>query len=356
MASTSDFERGLLVGLLIGEGYFGFDRTQPIAVVAMSVRHRQLLRWLEIQVPGSKLYGPYTHRGRNFFRWIIRGPAVETGLAPLLDAVSWEAVDPYVHARYERMMEGRRRAEDRLLDPEQLFTVSETATLDDVVGGYALPVGSQRRFERLVERLVRAVDAPTTIRDPDRILTFHLADSLTGLAVAEVPEAGRIADIGSGAGFPGLPLAVALPRTSVDLVEASKKKAAVIGELIRAAELSNARPLAERVEAWAATEGSTAYDVVTARAVAPLGVVLEYAAPLLRLGGVLVAWQGARDDAKERKAAIAAGALGLSSGEVLRVHPFRDAHSRHLHVFRKVASTPERFPRRPGMAAKRPLA
>jgi 16S rRNA (guanine527-N7)-methyltransferase len=84
-------------------------------------------------------------------------------------------------------------------------------------------------------------------------------------------------------------------------------------------------------------------------------VLVEYAAPLLRCGGVLVAWKGARDDEEERRGAAAAAALGMEVEEVRSVAPFAGARNRHLHVLRKVGATPEGFPRRPGMARKRPL-
>lgn len=95
---------------------------------------------------------------------------------------------------------------------------------------------------------------------------------------------------------------------------------------------------------------------MTARALAPLAVLVEYAAPLLREGGALVAWKGGRDPAEESAGAIAAERLGLAGGRVLRVEPFEGARDRHLHVLSKVAPTPPGFPRRPGMARKRPLA
>ena len=101
--------------------------------------------------------------------------------------------------------------------------------------------------------------------------------------------------------------------------------------------------------------GREAYDAVTARALAPLAVLVEYAAPLLRVGGVLVAWKGARDAAAEAAGARAAERLRMAVRGVERVVPFEGARDRHLHVFEKVGATPEGFPRRPGMARKRPL-
>jgi 16S rRNA (guanine527-N7)-methyltransferase len=94
---------------------------------------------------------------------------------------------------------------------------------------------------------------------------------------------------------------------------------------------------------------------VAARALAALPVVLEYAAPLLADGGHVVAWKGAIGEAESAAGAIAAAELGLAPVEVRHVHPYPGAGDRTLHVFRKVAPTPSRFPRRPGMAVKRPL-
>jgi len=198
------------------------------------------------------------------------------------------------------------------------------------------------------------------VSEPAEALDAHVADSLSGLAVSDLSRARRIADVGAGAGFPGLALAIALPGARVDLIEAAGRKTAVIGRLAQAAELPNARAIATRAEDWARTPaalggGGSAYDAVVARAVAALPVLVEYAAPLLREGGVLVAWKGARSEEEEAGGAAAAAAIGLAPGEVMRVEPFEGARDRHLHVFRKVAPTPERFPRRAGMAVKRPL-
>jgi 16S rRNA (guanine527-N7)-methyltransferase len=185
-------------------------------------------------------------------------------------------------------------------------------------------------------------------------------DSLSGLEVEELAAARRIADVGAGAGFPGLVLAIALPRTRVDLIESAGRKAAVISRLAQAASIENARAVTARAEEWAGTPaglggGAGAYDAVTARAVAALPVLAEYAAPLLREGGVLVAWKGARSPEEEARGAAAAAELGLAVEPPLPVTPFPGARDRWLHVMRKVAPTPERFPRRAGIAAKRPL-
>ena len=215
------------------------------------------------------------------------------------------------------------------------------------------------RLDRLLDALAAEPDPPTTAQTPAEALRSHVADGLSGLEVAELRAAGRVADVGAGAGFPGLVLAAALPTASVDLIESAARKCAVIDRLIAAAGIANARSVAERVEEWAGrpppSGGAGGYDVVTARALGPLALLAEYAAPLLSGGGVLVAWKGARSPAEEAAAASAGAVVGMQVEEARPVRPFPEARNRHLYVLRKVAPTPARFPRRPGAARKRPL-
>jgi 16S rRNA (guanine527-N7)-methyltransferase len=195
--------------------------------------------------------------------------------------------------------------------------------------------------------------APTTVTDRAGILRDHVADSLVALELSEVRAATAAADLGSGAGFPGLPLAIALPAARVSCVESNGRKCAFITRASAASDAGNAIAVHARAEEWRA--GLNACDLVTARALAPLAVVAEYAAPLLTLGGSLVAWRGRRDLDDEAAGARAAAELGLEPGPVIRVEPYVGALHRHLHVLRKAAATPDRFPRRPGTARKRPL-
>ena len=215
--------------------------------------------------------------------------------------------------------------------------------------------GAARGLELVLDALEREPDPHSSV-DPGDYVHVHVADSLAGLAVAPLREAPVVADIGAGAGFPGLVLAAALAHARVDLIEAAARKAALIERLAAAGGLRNARAVAARAEEWAAAEGRGAYDAATARAVAPLAVLVEYAAPLLRLGGVLVAWKGQRDPGEEDAGAAAGERVGLEPRQVLAATPYPGSRNRHLHVYEKVAETPPGFPRRPGMAAKRPLA
>jgi chromosome partitioning protein len=132
-------------------------------------------------------------------------------------------------------------------------------------------------------------DAPTTVHAPVEAVDVHLADSLAGLEADELRAASTIVDIGSGAGLPGLALAAALPDATVTCVESSGRKAAFIAATAEAMGLGNAPVRPIRIEEWS----GASCDVVCARAVAPLAVLVEYAAPLLRPGGRLVAWKGA---------------------------------------------------------------
>jgi 16S rRNA (guanine527-N7)-methyltransferase len=117
--------------------------------------------------------------------------------------------------------------------------------------------------------------------------------------------------------------------------------------------LANVDVVHARAEDWPA--GIGAHDLVTARALAPLNVLVEYAAPLLADSGALVAWKGRRDPAEEADGTAAAEQLGMHLREVRRVEPFADVRDRHLYLYLKVRPTPNRYPRRPGMARKRPL-
>jgi 16S rRNA (guanine527-N7)-methyltransferase len=218
---------------------------------------------------------------------------------------------------------------------------------------YSLPEASQRALETLVELLARDPAAATSVRDEDKVVDDHIADSLVALELPQVQTAESIADLGSGAGVPGLPLAVARPAADVFLVESNGRKSAFIEHAAAACGLGNAQVVTARAEEW--REGLGRNDLVTARALGPLDVVVEYAAPLLRIGGSLVVWRGARDPEAEAAGAIAASRLGLDPEPPRLVHPYRGARQRHLHIMSKVRGTPVEFPRRPGMARKRPL-
>src|SRR5687767_14906949 len=157
-----------------------------------------------------------------------------------------------------------------------------------ITADHGLPSAALPALRELLELLARP-QAPTAVHDASRAVDVHVADSLVGLEVPELRDARQIADLGSGAGLPGLVLAVALPDARAALVEASARKCDFLREAVDAMALVNVAVVWSRVEEW--SDGLGEFDVVTARAVAALPVLCEYAAPLLRRGGVLVAWK-----------------------------------------------------------------
>jgi 16S rRNA (guanine527-N7)-methyltransferase len=212
----------------------------------------------------------------------------------------------------------------------------------------------QPALEALLELLAKpqAPVSPGSVREARDV---HIADSLSGLEIEELRSAGRIADLGSGAGLPGLVLAAALPDARVDLIESLGRKCDFLREAIKRMGLRNAQVVCERSETWAKGEGREAYDAVTARAVGRLAILAELASPLLREAGVLVAWKGARSDAEEEELRRAAPRLAMEPLEVRPVTPYPGSRDRHIHPLRKNGPTPNGLPRRPGMAAKRPF-
>jgi 16S rRNA (guanine527-N7)-methyltransferase len=228
--------------------------------------------------------------------------------------------------------------------------------LHEVCAALGLDVAAEQKLAALLELLANDPDAPTSVTAPSEAVDIHIADSLSVLSIlADRPPPAAIVDIGSGAGFPGLPLAVVFGESQVDLVESTSRKSRFIDRAAALLELDRARAVPVRAEDWARADGAGRYELAVVRAVAPLSTLLEYASPLLREGGLLIAWKGARDFTEEEHATIAAPALGMVLREVHRVTPFPDAHNRHLHVFEKTGSTPAGIPRRAGMAQKRPF-
>ncbi len=176
---------------------------------------------------------------------------------------------------------------------------------------------------------------------------------LPALAVLRyIPEEGAAVDVGSGAGVPGVPVAVLRPRLRVVLVEASRKKAGFLEIVVRELRLTNAAVLSARAEGLGRSpEHRERYDAATARAVAPLRVLVEYVLPLLRVGGVAALPKGT---AAADETAAAAAALRLLGGEA-EVHPLAWPQASAVVLVRKVAPTPPGYPRRPGVPQRRPL-
>jgi 16S rRNA (guanine527-N7)-methyltransferase len=195
--------------------------------------------------------------------------------------------------------------------------------------------------ERLERWLAALIETPglTAVRDPAAARELHLENALTAAPLlGEDP----VVDVGSGGGSPGLPLAAARPDLHFDLLESSRKKCAFLERW--AADFPNANVVCARAEEHARGAGREAYGTAVARALAPPPVAAEWCLPLIRPGGRAVLFVGPSVDEKGVEEAAS-----LLAGE-------REEAPPGFILLRKTGSTPERFPRRPGIARKRPLA
>jgi 16S rRNA (guanine527-N7)-methyltransferase len=198
----------------------------------------------------------------------------------------------------------------------------------------------------------------TGITDPAEIVTKHFLDSLSIYLAwpANLPPNPTLIDVGSGAGFPGLPLKIALPYLRVTLLEATAKKTAFLQHMIELLALTDVTVLTARAEeVGRQPQHRQRYDMAVARAVSALPVLAEYALPLVKVGGWLIVQKGHHpaDEIKQ-----AANALGILGGQVSRVLPVTVPGleaERHLVVIQKIKTTPPQYPRRSGLPAKKPI-
>lgn len=190
---------------------------------------------------------------------------------------------------------------------------------------------------------------------PETLVRRHLLDSLSCAQAGCVGAASTVVDVGSGAGFPGVPLAIALG-CDVTLLEPSEKKSRFLEEVKAALGLRALHVVRARAETVGRGKLRESFDCAVARAVAALPVVLEHCMPLVRVGGCVVAQKGAPDEAELAAGRFAAAQLGGAKIEEIRLELQETLGGRRtLVVCRKTGQTPERYPRKPGIAEKRPL-
>ncbi|MDG2094074.1 MAG: 16S rRNA (guanine(527)-N(7))-methyltransferase RsmG [Phycisphaerales bacterium] len=191
----------------------------------------------------------------------------------------------------------------------------------------------------------------TAIREPHDVWTRHVQDSLSLFPTLASVKSSTIIDVGSGGGLPGIPLAIVKPESRFVLLEATGKKATFLQSVVDRLSLGNVRVVAQRAEE-AAAHGSAhrgAFDVVIARAVGPLPVLLELTVPFARVDGIVAAIKGERAAAEVE---ASAGALLTLRSEVVDLHK---GSTGTLVLIRKTASTPRIYPRRSGEPKRRPL-
>jgi 16S rRNA (guanine527-N7)-methyltransferase len=201
-----------------------------------------------------------------------------------------------------------------------------------------------RRLDRWLAAVL-ATPGLTSIEDREEARRALVDDAVVA---APLLERGPVVDVGSGGGSPGVPLAAARPELEFHLLEASRKKCAFLQKL--AAAFPNISVVCARAEEHARGPGRDAYGAAVARALAPPAVAAEWCLPLVAPGGLVLLYTG---DPQADRVASVARLMGGDTPEVARV---RGSERRHLVVVRKREPTPERFPRRPGAARKRPLA
>lgn len=196
----------------------------------------------------------------------------------------------------------------------------------------------------------------TAVTDPAEIDIKHFLDSLTCLLAMGERPAGRVVDVGTGAGFPGLPLKIVSPQLRLTLVEATGRKLDFCRHVMEGLGLEGVELVHARAEdAGQQPEHRQAYDWALARAVAAMPVLVEYLLPLLRLGGQAVIQKG---EAGPVEAQAAEKALRVLGGAIRQVRPVElpgVVEQRYLIVIEKVAATPAAYPRRSGVPTKRPL-
>lgn len=196
----------------------------------------------------------------------------------------------------------------------------------------------------------------TAIHEPEKIRVKHFLDSLTCLRVMSNTPMERIIDVGTGAGFPGLPLKIACPSIQLTLVESIGKKADFCRHVVQELQLENVVVLQDRAETLGKSEDyRERFDWAIARAVAIMPVLAEYLLPLARVGGKILAMKGTNAPAEIHQSEHAIRVLGGHLRRLVPVELPGVADERYLVVVDKIAATPERYPRRVGVPTKKPI-
>ena len=210
-------------------------------------------------------------------------------------------------------------------------------------------------FQALLVRAGRTTNLTSLLGERDIVLK-HFVDSLSCLRSGWFGGPLNVLDLGTGAGFPGLPLAIVAPDLNFDLLDSMRRKIEFVDSVIRALDLPNARGVVGRAE-WLGRQpdARAGYDRVVTRAVSALPVLAEFSLPLLKEGGMLIAQKGPIGEAELEAGHRALEVLGgeLESVQALTLPVLNDP--RTLVCIRKTGPTPERYPRREGVPAKSPL-
>jgi 16S rRNA (guanine527-N7)-methyltransferase len=196
----------------------------------------------------------------------------------------------------------------------------------------------------------------TAIRDPESIRTKHFLDSFSCVLAWKSSPPNQLIDVGTGAGFPGIPLKILYPHLKLTLVESVGKKAMFCQHMVRVLGLENVEVIQARAEDLGQKEQHREqYDWAVARAVANLKVLSEYLIPLVRIGGAMLAQKGESGPAEAQSAEESMQILGGKLKQLIPVHLPSVAEDRYLITVEKIAATPPKYPRKPGIPMKQPL-
>lgn len=194
----------------------------------------------------------------------------------------------------------------------------------------------------------------TAITDPDEVMKKHLIDSLFSADAMEKLGVSSVIDIGSGAGFPSLPAAAALPGVSVTALDSTAKKVNYMTETAACAGIGNFSAVTARAEEYVSSRRES-FDCATARAVAALPVLCELCLPYVRVGGYFIAMKGAAAKEEADAAKSAAAKLGAAPAEIREYSLPSMEDKRFLIIYRKISPTPKEFPRNFSQISKKPL-
>jgi 16S rRNA (guanine527-N7)-methyltransferase len=225
--------------------------------------------------------------------------------------------------------------------------------------GVSLDGGKLDRLLRYAQLLASYEQANVIgTRDLDRILLDHILDSLSCFLHEPLWEVGRLADVGSGGGLPGIPISIVRPDLRTTLIESTRKKADFLRHAADRLELGSLDVANARVEDIARTQGQRGvYSIVTTRAVSRLSVVAEYCVPLLEVGGQAIAMKAGieGEEFEEGRTATSELRARLCAVETVHLLPEVGEKERNLVLLEKIRETPARYPRKAGMVTKRPL-